>query len=123
MTITLPYPPSANRYWRMARGHMHKSNEARAYQGNVGLLARAAGMKPITGDVSVSVWVYRPAKRGDLDNVACKVVLDALKGCAFNDDKQVAEIHAYRGDDKANPRVEVRIEPVPGVTGGKEGDK
>lgn len=32
---------------------------------------------------------------------------------AYFDDSQIVEIHARRFDDKANPRVEVRIEVVP----------
>ena len=73
-TFTIPYPPSANRYWRMARGHIHKSNEARAYQNMAALTARIAGVKPLDGFVGVTIEVFRPAKRGDLDNLI-KVLL------------------------------------------------
>lgn len=86
------------------------SAEARAYKHNVRLLALDAGFIPYQGDVSVSVSIYRPRKRGDTDNTL-KVLLDALSGMAYADDSQVTEIHAFRFDDKANPRVEVRIEP------------
>lgn len=106
MNFTLPYPPSANRYWRMARGHIHKSNEARDYQRNAAMCALAAGVRPLDGNVSVTLSVFRPAKRGDLDNTQ-KVLLDALKGVAYHDDAQVTEIHAKRFEDKENPRVEV----------------
>ncbi len=60
------------------------------------------------GPVSVNVRVYRPARRGDLDN-CLKVLLDALKGIAFVDDSQVVHIHARRYEDKANPRAEVTV--------------
>lgn len=36
-------------------------------------------------------------------------MLDAVKGGLFTDDEQVDEIHAKRGYDKANPRVEVEF--------------
>lgn len=106
--FTLRYPPSANRYWRMARGHIHKSDEARMYQNAAAIMARAAGVRPIDGDVGVYLEVYRPAKRGDLDNTI-KVLLDALKGIAYADDNQVTSIQATRHDDAKNPRVVVSL--------------
>jgi crossover junction endodeoxyribonuclease RusA len=103
--FTLPYPPSANRYWRVWRGRAVKSDEARAYQLQVQVLVPRA---PLTGPVRVGVSAFRPRKSGDLDNLL-KVALDALKGRAFVDDKQVVEIHACLFDDKANPRLEVGV--------------
>jgi Holliday junction resolvase RusA-like endonuclease len=69
------------------------------------------GCGKIVGPVSVSLRVFRPRKIGDLDNLL-KVLLDSLKGYAFEDDKQVVEIQAVRFDDKENPRVEVGIRPA-----------
>lgn len=108
--LTLPYPPSANRYWRSFRGRVVKSAAAKAYQAGVRLTHRA---DPVTGPVAVSLAVYRPARRGDLDN-SIKVLLDALKGVAFVDDAQVVAIYATRFDDKARPRVEVVVDEVTG---------
>lgn len=110
MRLTLPYPPLANRYWRVWRGRAVKSPAARDYQSSVRLANRR---KPIEGPVSVSVSVYRPWRRGDLDG-ALKVLLDALQGVAYADDSQVVRLHAERFEDKANPRVEVVVEPVRG---------
>lgn len=111
IAFSLPYPPSANRYWRTDRGGLpHISDEARAYKAKVRKLC--LGLRPIDGSVSVEVAVYRPQKSGDLDN-RLKVTLDALRGIAFHDDSQVVELHARRHDDKANPRVEVSIATVP----------
>lgn len=111
MKLVLPMPPSANRYWRNWRGAMVVSEEARAYKSNVAKLAMAQRTRPLSGDIYVSIDVYRKQKSGDLDN-RIKVVLDSLRGTAFDDDKQVVEIHARRFDDKSNPRVEVTIEEV-----------
>lgn len=115
MRLTLPYPPSANRYWRVWRGRMVKSEAAREYQQNakLSLLAgwrQSEWQKAFAGPVRVEIDVYRPTKRGDLDN-SIKVLLDALKGVAFVDDDQVVELTAARHDDKANPRVEVNVTP------------
>lgn len=112
MKLTLPVPPSANDYWRAFRGRVVVSDVARRYkQGVKGRSLTTGRPEPLAGPVVVSLVVYRAAKRGDLDNFQ-KVLLDALKGVAFVDDSQVVEIHARREDDKANPRVEVCVEPA-----------
>jgi crossover junction endodeoxyribonuclease RusA len=109
MRLTLPYPPSANRYWRVWRGRAVKSPEARRYQESAAKLALAAGFRSLSGPVAIAVKVYRPRRRGDLDN-ALKVLIDALKGVAYADDEQVVVLDARRRDDKDNPRVEVEVE-------------
>ncbi|PYJ11248.1 MAG: RusA family crossover junction endodeoxyribonuclease [Verrucomicrobia bacterium] len=108
VNITLPFPPSANRYYRHDRGITHRSDEANAYRGNVWALCDDEGIEPFSGLVRVSMTFFRPAKRGDLDN-RIKVLLDSIQGLAYHNDSQIAEIHAYRADDKANPRVELEI--------------
>ena len=109
--LTLPTPPSANRYWRTYRNRVTVSNEAKTYKTAVGWIARTAIDEPLQGDLSVTLRIYRKAKRGDLDNYS-KVGLDALNGIAYLDDSQITELHAYRFDDKDNPRMEVEITPV-----------
>lgn len=107
----LPYPPSANRYWRTTRnGKTYVSEAAKAYKASV---RRLIGNLPVTDtEVSVQVHIYRPARRGDLDN-CIKILLDALKGLVFGDDAQVAHLQFWRHDDKSNPRAEVRIGAPP----------
>lgn len=112
MIFVLPYPPSANAYWRTVKNRTYVTNEARRYKRDALLAAKAqrngATLVP-TCTVSVTVSVYRPQKRGDLDNTI-KVLLDSLKGVAFVDDAQVVELHATRHDDASNPRVVVTVE-------------
>lgn len=106
--ITLPYPPSANRYWRNWNGRMVLSAEARQYKLDVAALARALKLRPSDAPCSIELKVYRPIRRGDLSN-RIKIVEDALQGVAYIDDAQIEEIRAYRFDDKKHPRVEVTI--------------
>lgn len=106
--LTLDMPPSGNRYWRHNRGRIHRSAEADAYIEQVGWLCRTAGIEPLDGDVRVTLRFYRKARRGDLDN-RVKILLDALIGYAWHDDSQVAEIHAYRYEDKQCPRCELEV--------------
>lgn len=134
IVLTLPYPISANRYWRsfVPRGHARAivtlSDEAKAYKEQVNLLAWQQGVRePIEGRVAVEIDLYpqRPldwAKRArkdpaswddtvqclDLDN-ANKVLLDSLKGVAIEDDKWVRRITSQRMEPDGEGRVVIRI--------------
>ena len=108
INLILPYPPSANLYWRTTRqGKTYISGQATAYKEEVKLKTAKKGY--LTGDLIFNVNFYRPRKTGDLDN-RLKVLIDALKGSVFEDDKQIVEIHAYRFDDKIMPRAEILIQ-------------
>lgn len=140
ITVTLPYPISANRYWRSRvikprSGpeivSTYVSTEAKAYKQEVGWLLRAAGVRePIMGRVAVAYtlyphrpqdWKTRQRKLGatwddsvqciDLDN-AQKVLLDALKGLAFDDDAWVRRITTERAEPDGEARVVVTITPI-----------
>jgi crossover junction endodeoxyribonuclease RusA len=87
------------------------SAEAKAYKQEVAWIAKAAGIELLVGDIAVTMRVYRPAKRGDLDN-STKILLDSLIGIAYTDDSQIVRIVAERYDDKRNPRVEVEVTPA-----------
>ena len=110
MKIVLPFPPSSNRYYRSFRGRVVKSQEARDYQRTVVHLTAGDALDgfPLTGAVGLQLNFYRPQRRGDLDN-RIKVLVDALQGILYSDDKQVSELHAYLHDDKQNPCVEVNV--------------
>lgn len=115
----LPYPPSANAYWRSKTVFnkktkrfiplIHRSHEADDYRGMVDTLGKINGWTA-NPSYPVAIWidVYRPKKIGDLDNTM-KVMFDALKGRAFVDDDQIVEVTARRHDDKEHPRAVVRV--------------
>lgn len=135
--LVLPYPISANRYWRtfMPRGFKAPvttlSKEAKDYKREVKRLVEAAGvLEPLPGRVRVEIELYpfRPqdyAKRAranpmnwdddvrciDLDN-ATKVLFDSLKGAAFGDDKFVFEYSAKRCEPDGEGRLVVRIAEI-----------
>jgi Holliday junction resolvase RusA-like endonuclease len=112
ITLTLPYPPSANRYWRVFRNRVVVSGEATRYKKDAAAAASMQGIdEPLTGDLSLAIKVYRPLKSGDLDN-RLKVVLDSLQGIAYKNDSQIVEIRATRFDDKSNPRIEISISEI-----------
>jgi len=115
--LRLPYPPSANLYWRtrviQPRGRpafvsTYVSKEATEFKDLVALEARSKGVRPLLGEVEVEVMLYRPQKSGDLDN-RLKCLLDSLRGIAYGDDASIVKIVAERHEDKHNPRVTVRV--------------
>ena len=110
-SLVLPYPPTVNHIYRRARGHLSLTPEALAFRHAVRLIAQVQRVQPMSGPVAVFLDVYRPRKRGDLDNLL-KAVLDALNGVAYGDDEQVVRIEANRYDDKRAPRVEVHVVPM-----------
>jgi len=106
LRLTLPEPPSANRWWRRAGTHVHLSNEARAYKKQA--TEDHKGMTPLDGPVCVSLAWYRSRRSGDLDK-RIGVILDALQGIAYRNDAQIVWLEASRHEDKTNPRVEATI--------------
>lgn len=109
-TLRLPYPPSANNYWRYVNGRVLVSREARSYKTGVKLRALTAGWQPLQGPVCVFVTAFRPRRIGDLENTLA-VLLDGIQGAAYENDSQIVEIHAFRMDDATDPRIEVTVMP------------
>jgi crossover junction endodeoxyribonuclease RusA len=144
ITLTLPYPISANRYWatrtvpakgaRKAMAMTYVTPEAKAYKSTVETICAAAGIRgPLVGRVQLDVklyphrpldWQTRQRKLGaawddgvqclDLDN-ANKVLLDALKDVAIEDDKWVRRIVSERMEPDGEARVVVTITAMPVV--------
>lgn len=113
LTLELPEPPSANRWWRNVNGRMVTSREARAYKQMVGNRLLVLRAKPITSPTPCMVdltW-YRGRKSGDLDK-RLGVLLDALQGSAYDSDAQITRIVARREDDPGNPRIIVTVTPL-----------
>jgi len=140
--LVLPYPISANRYWatrtvpakgaRKAMAMTYVTPEAKAYKAEVeALCARAGIRRPLPGRVRIDVqlyphrpvdWKTRQRKLGaawddgvqclDLDN-ANKVLLDALKDVAIEDDKWVRRLTSERMEPDGEARVVVTITAMP----------
>lgn len=98
MTLSLPYPVSANRYWRSGKNNrIYLSPEAKSYKKQVRAIALASGvLNPMVGHVEVMALFHARANKDgtesgsvlDLDNVT-KVLLDAMNNLVYVDDKQV----------------------------------
>lgn len=118
ITATLPYGPSANEYWRTrvcGRGkaafvQTYVSSDALEYRKLIAGLFDDGMVGPTAEPVVISIRIFRPQRAGDLDN-RVKPLLDALTGNAWKDDSQVVEAHLFLDNDRANPRVEITIQP------------
>lgn len=107
--LSLPYPPSVNRYWRSLRsgpmaGRVLVSSEGRAYRDAVARVARAQAIVSASGELAVDVLlVPGDRRRRDVDN-PLKALLDALTHAgAWADDSQIRRL------------VVLRHDPVPGA--------
>ena len=100
ITLTMPWPPSVNKYWRTFQGRMIISAEGRSYRKAVAdqvLIQR--GAKHYTGRLRVQIEAFRPDnRRRDLDNLL-KAVLD---GCThagvWEDDSNIVDLRIYWAD-------------------------
>lgn len=133
--FTIPGDPRGKGRPRFTRrGTAYTPKETTAYEKKVRACyyeARQETDARLTGPVAVDITAYYgipktvtkkvrekimageelPLKKPDIDNVA-KIVQDALNESAYQDDRQVTELHARKryDTDGKGARVEVRIE-------------
>jgi crossover junction endodeoxyribonuclease RusA len=108
--LTIPYPPSTNRYYRNVAGRTLISREGRAYRKRVGAILKAAGVTPQSGPLAIHVELYPPDRRKrDVDN-ALKSLNDSLQhGGAFHDDSQIVWLLVEKAEVVPGGKVVVRI--------------
>tara|TARA_R110002020_G_scaffold144244_5_gene317161 strand:- start:477 stop:920 length:444 start_codon:yes stop_codon:yes gene_type:complete len=63
----------------------------------------------LEGDLSFHADIYYPTRRQDLDP---SILLDALQGLLYENDRQFKQISSCRFLDKQNPRAEVWIKEI-----------
>jgi len=68
--------------------------------------AAALGMVPTDKDVRVELMVHYASRRPDLDE---SVILDAMQGIVYLNDRQVKQRMAYWGLDRTLPRTVIRV--------------
>lgn len=110
--ILLPWPPTVNHYYGVARGRKFLSERGRKYKKDCHWIM--AGQKVprfSSGKFSVTIRAFPPDRRmRDLDNLL-KPVLDALtEYSAITDDSDVDEIHIIRMGRLEDGSLEIDIE-------------
>jgi len=117
LNITLPWPPSVNRYWRSVSGRVLISRDGRAYRTRVGEIVSCANIQAATRHrLSVTIAAFPPDRRKrDLDNTL-KATLDAMASAGlFVDDEQIDDLRIYRCPPEKPGRLEITITPMEGV--------
>jgi Holliday junction resolvase RusA-like endonuclease len=61
----------------------------------------------LVGDIVVTIRVWYATRRPDLD---VSIILDAMQGRIYANDRAVREQHLYWGLDRANPRAEITVD-------------
>lgn len=115
-TVTLPFPPTVNTYWRTWRGRTIISAKGRQYRAEC---MACASLRPLAAfsfyHLTVSIIAWLPdARRRDLDNLL-KAPLDALGHArVYADDSQIHDLRIVRaGVDRDSPRLEITIGVLP----------
>lgn len=117
-TITLPWPPSVNTYWRhpskgaLAGRHLI-SEKGRAYRASVQAECLLSRVQKREGRLQVVITACPPDRRQrDLDNLL-KGLLDALThGGAWQDDSQIDDLRIVRGPVRVGGTVSVQIQEI-----------
>ncbi|MCC8108753.1 MAG: RusA family crossover junction endodeoxyribonuclease [Planctomycetes bacterium] len=116
--LTLPWPPSVNRYWRSVTVHGARrvllSADGRKFRDAVAAIVRDGGIRKQTGALSVKCILHCPDWRvRDIDNVG-KALYDSLVHAGAIDGDEficLAVSEKRRSADKAG-RVVVRIQEL-----------
>ena len=112
------------------RSAIVRSKEALAYERDALRQIHGTARQRLEGPVRVSMWIYYENERPDLDeSMLLDVMQDwwgkmpnptgslpaarvLIQGGVYRNDRQVREKHVYHRIDRANPRIEVEIEPM-----------
>ena len=119
LELPLPWPPSANAYWRHNRGRSHLSHKARRYREEVAYCVGLESPLFVNGErIAVHVEARMPDRRKrDLDNLL-KQPMDALQACGvWADDGQIDQLSIRRvpaSPEWPEGELVVRIGPLTG---------
>src|SRR5690348_6727490 len=93
IALSLPWPPSSNNYWTVARNRIINTPTARHYKFTIQHYCYAAGVKPLSGPLKAEVLFYPPDRRKRDGHNLIKILFDALEGLCFEDDSQIEEVY------------------------------
>ena len=116
MRLTIPWPPSANTYYRHVSrgplaGRVLLGEAGRAYRKAVdAVVAQARARKALAVPLEVRIAAFPPDRRKrDLDNLL-KSVLDCLEASGvIENDNLIESLSIYRAERVAGGQLEVQI--------------
>ncbi len=111
LVLSLPWPPSVNRYWvRTRHGGMCVSARGRKFRNDV--IALMCELKPtmLTGRLKIEIDLYSPTRREpDVDNFN-KGIFDSLAHAkVIENDKQFVELNVCKRGVVKGGKAVVRI--------------
>lgn len=116
MLLNLPWPPSANHYYRYVGYRTLVSREGRMFRRDVCALLAGGGPRkpPAGGRIALAMDAFPPdRRRRDLDNLQ-KPVLDALQHAGvYKDDSQIDVLVAQRRQVVPGGRLNVDVMEMP----------
>jgi Holliday junction resolvase RusA-like endonuclease len=86
-----------------------KSDKARGYAAAFQMQCPKLPV-PLTTPLALEIHIWYASRRPDLDE---SLILDAMQGLIYVNDRQVQERHTYWGLDRANPRATITIRTIP----------
>jgi len=112
INILLPWPPTVNTYYTIARGRKILSKRGRNYKKDAWLELPNGG-ETLTGRLEVNIDAYPPDKRRrDIDNIV-KPILDVLTDAkVWEDDSQVDILRIRRKQIEKPGYVRVYISEI-----------
>lgn len=118
ITIRLPWPPTGNHAYTVARGRKILSSGGRSYRDLAVYLARSQIRRcehpaGLDGPVAVHIVAKEPDRRPrDIDNLL-KLPLDCLtKAGAWSDDSKIDDLRIVRGGLDREPHLMVTITQI-----------
>jgi len=115
--FSVPGPQVAtNAAYRAGRGRYWMTDDGVEFKDRIRHFAKQAmrGRIPYTGEVAVVLDLHYRTRRNDIDG-PIKLILDALQGIAYANDRQVGALTVYKRHDPAHPRTLIQIVPGEGV--------
>jgi len=113
LTFELPWPPTANTYWRRNGDRYFISKSGIAYRRSVYFLCRPfQGFFSSNHSLKINIHAYPPDKRKrDLDNLG-KACMDAMQYAkVYDDDSQIDELTFKRMPENLD-KIVVTIERI-----------
>lgn len=124
VNFNLPLPPSINQQYATVEGRRVLSEQSRTYKRTVlhqikqlrsaGVISDAFVAQAQAGYVALFIdFYFETPLRRDLDG-GLKIAQDAICAGLEMDDRRVVDIHLVKRTDRAQPRIEVELEALPG---------
>ena len=109
-TLTLTWPPSLNRMYRVFKNRSILSREGRDYVDYVQEDVATQRIRTVTGRLKMEIWAYPQDNRArDLDNLL-KALLDSMqKAGVYENDSAIDDLRIIRMHKIPKGKVDVRI--------------